>query len=164
MEVSVSSDQEGEEGGESESRADSVQEKRGRGRGMMGSEELLEAGLRMINQHGHKIGAVDELVQLVPPLVPLSRLGHFFRRAVSTLGLLHHRQLLLNHCLNSNSNTLANARLALEQRRVKIDLKRLCSGCGKRLGNSVIAVHPPFGEVTHYQCQERFADPLLRRL
>jgi len=164
MEVSVSSDQEGEEEGESESRADSVQEKRGRGRGMMGSEELLEAGLRMINQHGHKIGAVDELVQLVPPLVPLSRLGHFFRRAVSTLGLLHHRQLLLNHCLNSNSNALANARLALEQRRVKIDLKRLCSGCGKRLGNSVIAVHPPFGEVTHYQCQERFADPLLRRL
>ncbi|PLW47262.1 hypothetical protein PCANC_12409 [Puccinia coronata f. sp. avenae] len=130
---------------ELETKSDGVEEEKGdSGRGgFLGSERLLEAGLELMAQHGHKIADVDELVLLVPPLVPLARLGLFFRRAVAARAPRLRRQRILVSCLAARDLSLATARAALEQRRVKVDQRRLCTGCGKRLGNSVIAVHPP---------------------
>ncbi|KIJ12775.1 hypothetical protein PAXINDRAFT_181469 [Paxillus involutus ATCC 200175] len=50
--------------------------------------------------------------------------------------------------------------MVLESRRVKVTDSRICPQCHKRLGNSVIAVHAPRGEVTHYQCREAFSKKL----
>ncbi len=32
-----------------------------------------------------------------------------------------------------------------------------CPQCHKRIGQSVIAVHAPRGEATHYQCKDAFS-------
>ncbi|KNF04168.1 hypothetical protein PSTG_02519 [Puccinia striiformis f. sp. tritici PST-78] len=152
------------------------------------TEDLLEFSIRFINSYGHKIGDLNSLIELIPPLVPLSKLTQFFKKSILSssssssfggfiddeegggekkqqdLGLSKNHQRILVHLSTNRLAFLGLASNSLGQRRVKIDLKRLCIGCGKRLGNSVIAVHPPYGEVTHYQCQERFLDPHLRRL
>ncbi|WAQ80869.1 hypothetical protein PtA15_1A207 [Puccinia triticina] len=130
----------------------------------LSTTQLLEAGLRLINEHGHKVAQTAEMLGLVPPLVSLATLDGFFAAALRRRAADFHRQTFAKHVLRARLATLSVARDVFAGRRVKVDLKRLCVGCGKRLGTSVIAVHPPYGEVTHYQCQDRFNSPHLRRL
>ncbi|KAF8969138.1 vacuolar sorting protein 39 domain 1-domain-containing protein [Flammula alnicola] len=61
----------------------------------------------------------------------------------------------------ARNDQLARRLMNLQSRRVKVTDSRICPQCHKRLGNSVIAVHAPRGEVTHYQCRELFARRLL---
>jgi Vam6/Vps39-like protein vacuolar protein sorting-associated protein 39 len=55
-------------------------------------------------------------------------------------------------------------RLALvrtsSREKITIDPVHRCPQCHKRLDRSVIAVHAPRGEVTHYHCREAFAAKL----
>ncbi|KAA1106344.1 Vacuolar morphoproteinsis protein 6 [Puccinia graminis f. sp. tritici] len=153
-----------EEENESEEKMNEELKKRRKGRPRLTSKELLESGIKMINEHGHKVVEIEAIVELIPPLVQLNRLDQFLIHALDHLHTSIQLQLVLRNSLLSRRASLAMAAQVLANRRVKIDLKRLCIGCGKRLGNTVIAVHPPFGEVTHYQCQDRYNNPHLRRL
>ncbi|KAI0768086.1 hypothetical protein BD413DRAFT_605556 [Trametes elegans] len=55
---------------------------------------------------------------------------------------------------------VARRLMVLQSKRVRITDSRICPQCHKRLGGSVIAVHAPHGEVTHYQCRESFSRKL----
>lgn len=82
-------------------------------------------------------------------------------------------------CISKARNdAIARKLVALQGRKVKVTDSRMyvehdcnhagtmvlieprCPQCHKRIGNSVIAVHAPYGEVTHYQCREAFSHKL----
>lgn len=130
----------------------------------LNTQDLLDAGLKLINDHGHKIKGIDEVIECLPSLVGLKELERFIRKSFTKLLADRHQLQLFKFSLQSRSHFLELGLHSLQHRSVKVDLKRLCIGCGKRLGNSVIAVHPPYGEVTHYQCQDRLHHRHLRRL
>ncbi|KAI9602240.1 hypothetical protein KEM48_000810 [Puccinia striiformis f. sp. tritici PST-130] len=52
------------------------------------TEDLLEFSIRFINSYGHKIGDLNSLIELIPPLVPLSKLTHFSKNLSFPLPLL----------------------------------------------------------------------------
>jgi len=60
----------------------------------------------------------------------------------------------------ARSEQVARRLVYLEANRVKVSNTRICPQCHKRIGPSVIAVHTPGGEVTHYNCREPFARKL----
>ncbi|POV99157.1 hypothetical protein PSTT_13970, partial [Puccinia striiformis] len=144
------------------------------------TEDLLEFSIRFINSYGHKIGDLNSLIELIPPLVPLSKLTQFFKKSILSSsssssfggfiddeeggGEKKQQDLGCRRTINGFSSICRRIGSLFWGLLATLWVKEECIGCGKRLGNSVIAVHPPYGEVTHYQCQERFLDPHLRRL
>ena len=129
-------------------------------------------------------------LDLLPPLVTVRDvrvfLGKSIRRSVSSGRARRVEKRVWTARMDEVERTLVD----LEGRRVKITDGRLCPLCRKRLGNSVIAVHSPGwvcalseqdflrtcradqrsssgchyhrGEVTHYQCRDRFIEAKLQ--
>ncbi|KAF8604609.1 hypothetical protein BDV93DRAFT_537690 [Ceratobasidium sp. AG-I] len=125
---------------------------------------LLRPALDLISRHSPRIDPVETL-QLLPPLVTASDLRTFLHEALRAprVDARVERELWLAR------NQQADRRVAaLHARRVRVTDSRICPQCNKRLGNSVVAVHMPRGEVTHYQCREAFSkrlnDPQRRGL
>lgn len=114
---------------------------------------LLRPALEMISRHSPRIDPVETL-QLLPPLVTASDLRTFLHTALRAqrVDARIERELWLARSQQADRRVAA-----LHTRRVRVTDSRICPQCNKRLGNSVVAVHVPRGEVTHYQCREAFA-------
>jgi len=117
------------------------------------SSDLLQPALELISRHGPRLDAVETL-QLLPPLVTTDDIRPFLIEALRT-PVFDTR--VIREISKARSDQLARRLMALQSRRVKVTDSRICPQCHKRLGNSVIAVHAPRGEVTHYQCREPFS-------
>ncbi|CAH7687428.1 hypothetical protein BY996DRAFT_4635646 [Phakopsora pachyrhizi] len=124
----------------------------------LNSKELLDSALKLISDHGNKIEQISEVLELLPSLISLEKLKTFIMKSFRSLKQNRRETIVLRECYRSRLDDLDLGLRCLEDRRVKIEDKRLCVGCGKRLGNSAIAVHPPYGEVTHYQCRGKLSN------
>ncbi|KIJ67051.1 hypothetical protein HYDPIDRAFT_174307 [Hydnomerulius pinastri MD-312] len=117
---------------------------------------LLSPALSLIARHRARLDPIETL-QLLPPLVSAQDVRPFLQQAL--------RAPVFDSCVvkeitHARSEGVARKLMVLESRRVKVTDSRICPQCHKRLGNSVIAVHAPRGEVTHYQCREAFSKKL----
>ncbi|CAE6456533.1 unnamed protein product [Rhizoctonia solani] len=129
-----------------------------------GTPSLLRPALDLISRQSPRIDPIKTM-ELLPPLVTTSDLRTFLHTALRNprVDTRIERELWLAR------NQQADRRVAaLHARRVRVTDSRICPQCNKRLGNSVVAVHMPRGEVTHYQCREAFSkrlnDPQTRIL
>ncbi|KAF8127072.1 hypothetical protein EV363DRAFT_1518382 [Boletus edulis] len=117
---------------------------------------LLSPALSLIARHSARLDPIETL-QLLPPLVNAHDVRPFLVQAL--------RAPVFENCVIREVNLarkedVERQLMQLESRRVKVTDSRICPQCHKRLGNSVIVVHAPRGEVTHYQCREAFARKL----
>ncbi|QRV74951.1 vacuolar protein-sorting-associated protein 39 [Ceratobasidium sp. AG-Ba] len=125
---------------------------------------LLRPALDLISRQSPRIDPVETL-KLLPPLVKASDLRTFLTESLRTpkVDTRIERELWLARSQQADRRVAA-----LHTRRVRVTDSRICPQCNKRLGNSVVAVHMPRGEVTHYQCREAFSkrlnDPQRRGL
>ncbi|KAH7925859.1 hypothetical protein BV22DRAFT_1064252 [Leucogyrophana mollusca] len=117
------------------------------------SQSLLQPALELIGRHSPRLDPVETL-QLLPPLVTARDVRPFLQEALRAPIFGSHVSREIHKARNEQ---IAQKLMFLEARRVKVTDSRICPQCHKRLGNSVIAVHAPRGEVTHYQCREAFA-------
>ncbi|KAF8813359.1 hypothetical protein BYT27DRAFT_7180846 [Phlegmacium glaucopus] len=117
------------------------------------SSDLLRPALELISRHGPRLDAVETL-QLLPPLVTADDIRPFLIESLRT-PVFDTR--VTREISKARNDQLSRRLMALQSRRVKVTDSRICPHCHKRLGNSVIAVHAPRGEVTHYQCREPFS-------
>ncbi|KAF8150879.1 hypothetical protein B0H34DRAFT_155040 [Crassisporium funariophilum] len=125
------------------------------------TSDLLQPALGLISRHGPRLDAVETL-QLLPPLVTTDDIRAFL---IEALRAPVFDAQVIRQISKSRNEQLARRLMVLQSKRVKVTDSRICPQCHKRLGNSVIAVHAPRGEVTHYQCREPFSRRLndLRR-
>ncbi|TBU49828.1 hypothetical protein BD309DRAFT_850781 [Dichomitus squalens] len=114
---------------------------------------LLPPALELISRHSPRLDPVATL-QLLPPLVTAQDVGAFLLEALRE-PLFDTR--VVRNVAKARQEQVARRLIALQSKRVRITESRICPQCHKRLGGSVIAVHAPHGEVTHYQCREAFA-------
>ncbi|KIM35275.1 hypothetical protein M413DRAFT_449849 [Hebeloma cylindrosporum] len=123
--------------------------------------DLLQPALELISRHSPRLDAVETL-QLLPPLVTTDDIRGFL---IEALRAPVFDTQVIRQISKSRNDQLARRLMSQQSRRVKVTDSRICPQCHKRLGNSVIAVHAPRGEVTHYQCRELFSRRLqeLRR-
>ncbi|KAF9532490.1 hypothetical protein CPB83DRAFT_846876 [Crepidotus variabilis] len=126
-----------------------------------GSTNLLQPALDLISRHSPRLDSV-EVLELLPPLVTMDSIRPFLADALCTP--VFDTQVVRNISKARNDH-MSRKLMALQMKRVKVTDSRICPQCHKRLGNSVIAVHVPRGEVTHYNCREPFSRRLkeLRR-
>ncbi|EGG11705.1 uncharacterized protein MELLADRAFT_90899 [Melampsora larici-populina 98AG31] len=122
-------------------------------RPILNHEIRLKSSLKLLKEEGHLIKSIEEVLDLLPNWIDLIELQSFFKKSLNQLNQTKREIRLEKECLENENQSLKVIGLGVEQRRIKMDEKRLCMKCGKRIGNSVIAVHSPFGEVTHYQCR-----------
>ncbi|PPQ95740.1 hypothetical protein CVT26_015866, partial [Gymnopilus dilepis] len=115
--------------------------------------DLLQPALDLISRHGPRLDAVETL-QLLPPLVTTDDIRPFLIEALRAP--VFDTRVIRNVC-KARNDQVARRLVTLQSRRVKVTDSRICPQCHKRLGNSVIAVHAPHGEVTHYNCRESFS-------
>jgi len=120
------------------------------------SSDLLEPALGLISRHSPRLDAVETL-QLLPPLVTAKNVQTFLLEALRE-PIFDTR--VVREISKGRNDQLARKLMLLQSKRVKVTDSRICPQCHKRLGNSVIAVHAPRGEVTHYQCREAFSHRL----
>ncbi|KAH9823872.1 hypothetical protein DFH28DRAFT_1216235 [Melampsora americana] len=120
---------------------------------ILNNETRLKASLKLLKEEGQSIKSIEEVLNLLPNWIDLNSLNSFFKKSLNQLNQSKRQIQIEKECLSNLDQNLKLIKLGVEQRRIKIDDKRLCMKCGKRIGNSVIAVHSPFGEVTHYQCR-----------
>lgn len=140
-----------------------------------GGSALLKPALEFISRQSPRLDT-QETIKLLPPLVPAGALKEFLIDAV--------RQPVFDTRVvrevgKARSEEVARRLVAQQERRVRIDDSRMlvlflsttrssmltvalprCPQCHKRIGVSVIAVHLPRGEVTHYHCRETFSKRL----
>lgn len=102
----------------------------------------FEAALRLIANQGARIDA-SAVLDLLPPLVRLSDAASFLRKALRESSRQARELRLAKEVGRARLDQLERAKMGLDERRVKIDAARSCTACGKRFGNSVIAVHSP---------------------
>ncbi|PPR05963.1 hypothetical protein CVT24_004627 [Panaeolus cyanescens] len=120
------------------------------------STDFLPPALELISRHSRRMDTVEAL-QLLPPLVTTDDIRAFL---IEALRAPVFDTRVIRNIGKARNDQLARRLMVLQTKRVKITDSRICPQCHKRLGNSVIAVHAPRGEVTHYQCRE----PFTRRL
>ncbi|CAE6426422.1 unnamed protein product [Rhizoctonia solani] len=117
---------------------------------------LLRPALDLISRQSPRIDPIATL-ELLPPLVTTSDVRTFLHTALRNprVDTRIERELWLARSQQADRRVAA-----LHSRRVRVTDSRICPQCNKRLGNSVVAVHMPRGEVTHYQCREAFSKRL----
>ncbi|KAI0833228.1 hypothetical protein BC628DRAFT_1342704 [Trametes gibbosa] len=118
--------------------------------------DLLPPALDLISRHSPRLDPVATL-QLLPPLVTAQDVRAFLLEALRA-PLFDTRVVRSVH--KAREEQVARRLMVLQSKRVRITDSRICPQCHKRLGGSVIAVHAPHGEVTHYQCREAFSRKL----
>ncbi|KAG2140140.1 hypothetical protein DEU56DRAFT_798886 [Suillus clintonianus] len=114
---------------------------------------LLQPALDLISRHSPRLDSVETL-QLLPPLVTARDVRPFLQEALRAPIFDSH---VIRDIHKARNEQVARKLMLLESRRVRVTDSRICPQCHKRLGSSVIAVHAPRGEVTHYQCRDAFA-------
>ncbi|EJD37691.1 hypothetical protein AURDEDRAFT_116691 [Auricularia subglabra TFB-10046 SS5] len=117
---------------------------------------LLQPALAFISRQSPRLDA-QETIKLLPPLVPAGALREFLVQAVRQ-PIFDTR--VVRDIAKARAEEVSRRLVALQERRVRVDDSRICPQCHKRIGGSVIAVHLPRGEVTHYQCREAFSKRL----
>ncbi|RDB25711.1 Vam6/Vps39-like protein [Hypsizygus marmoreus] len=118
--------------------------------------DLLAPALDLIARHNPRLDAVETL-QLLPPLVTAQDVRGFL---VEALRAPIFDTAVVRQVSKARDDQVARRLMLLQKRMVKVTDSRICPQCHKRIGNSVIAVHAPRGEVTHYQCREAFSRKL----
>ncbi|KAM0752115.1 hypothetical protein T439DRAFT_299856 [Meredithblackwellia eburnea MCA 4105] len=114
---------------------------------------LFGPALALMSNHASSIDAV-EVFELLPPLVALGDIKVFLEKTLRRSGERVREAKVVKGIGKSWVEAEAREVVSLEERRVKITDSRVCPQCNKRLGNSVIAIHSPHGEVTHYGCRD----------
>ncbi|KJA16870.1 hypothetical protein HYPSUDRAFT_46906 [Hypholoma sublateritium FD-334 SS-4] len=122
--------------------------------------DLLAPALDLISRHSPRLDSVETL-QLLPPLVTAQEIRAFL---IEGLRVPVFDTQVVRQISKARNDQLARRLMSLQSRRVKVTDSRICPQCHKRIGNSVIAVHAPRGEVTHYQCREPFSRRLQELL
>ncbi|KAI6042930.1 vacuolar sorting protein 39 domain 1-domain-containing protein [Pisolithus marmoratus] len=117
---------------------------------------LLPPALDLMRRQSHRLDPVETL-QLLPPFVSAEEVQRFLRQALRMPLCDSH---IIREIHRARSEQVARTLMVLEANRIKVTDSRICPQCHKRLGTSVIAVHAPRGEVTHYQCREAFSKKL----
>ncbi|KAG7444850.1 uncharacterized protein BT62DRAFT_970791 [Guyanagaster necrorhizus] len=117
------------------------------------TQDYLHPALDLISRHSPRLDAVETL-KLLPPLVTAEDIRTFLVDAMR-VPIFNNR--VVRGISKSRNDQLSRKLMILQTKRVKVTDSRICPQCHKRLGNSVIAVHSPRGEVTHYQCREAFS-------
>ncbi|KAA1467551.1 hypothetical protein DENSPDRAFT_832639 [Dentipellis sp. KUC8613] len=120
------------------------------------SDNLLQPALELISRHGPRLDS-EEALQLLPPLVTAQDIRDFL---VEALRAPVFDTKVVRDISKARNEQVARKLMYLQSNRVKVTDGRVCPQCNKRIGHSVIAVHTPGGEVTHYQCREAFARKL----
>ncbi|KAI0714450.1 hypothetical protein C8T65DRAFT_644360 [Cerioporus squamosus] len=118
--------------------------------------KLLPPALELISRHSPRLDPVATL-QLLPPLVTAQDVQAFL---LESLRAPVFDTRVVRNIHKSREDQVARRLMVLQSKRVRITESRICPQCHKRLGGSVIAVHAPHGEVTHYQCREAFSRKL----
>ncbi|KAF9472733.1 hypothetical protein BDN70DRAFT_886627 [Pholiota conissans] len=118
--------------------------------------DFLQPALDLISRHSPRLDSIETL-QLLPPLVTTQDVRAFL---IEGLRVPIFDTQVVRQISKARNDQLARRLMNLQSRRVKVTDSRICPQCHKRLGNSVIAVHVPRGEVTHYQCREAFSRKL----
>ncbi|KIK98408.1 hypothetical protein PAXRUDRAFT_823887 [Paxillus rubicundulus Ve08.2h10] len=118
--------------------------------------DLLTPALSLIARHRTRLDPIETL-QLLPPFVSAQDVKPFLAQALRAPVF---DNAVVREVNKARHEGVERKLMVLESRRVKVTDSRICPQCHKRLGNSVIAVHAPRGEVTHYQCREAFSRKL----
>ncbi|KAL0955078.1 hypothetical protein HGRIS_003995 [Hohenbuehelia grisea] len=124
------------------------------------SRDLLQPALDLVSRQSPRLDVVEAL-HLFPPLVTTQDIRAFLFEALRapTFDTQVVRQIS-----KARNDQIARKLMVAQSKRVKVTDSRICPQCHKRIGgNSVIAVHVPRGEVTHYQCREAFSKKLLEQ-
>ncbi|KAJ7180691.1 vacuolar sorting protein 39 domain 2-domain-containing protein [Mycena filopes] len=116
------------------------------------ASDLLQPALELIARHSPQLDAIDTL-QLLPPLVTTQDIRAFL---IGALRAPIFDTRVVRNLSKARGDEVERKLMALQTQRVKVTDSRICPQCHKRVGNSLIAVHSPRGEVTHYQCREAF--------
>ncbi|KAH7097488.1 hypothetical protein BKA62DRAFT_716172 [Auriculariales sp. MPI-PUGE-AT-0066] len=115
---------------------------------------LLKPALEFLARQSPRLDA-QEAIKLLPPMVAAGSLKEFLVEAVRQPTF---DTRVVREVAKSRKEEVERRLVAFQERRVKVDDSRICPQCHKRIGAiSVIAVHLPRGEVTHYQCREAFS-------
>ncbi|KAK4204819.1 putative Vam6/Vps39-like protein, partial [Triangularia verruculosa] len=128
-------------------------------------EPNLGPALDLLSKHGSRLPATSTL-SLVPDDLPVAQLESYFRgRMRSANSMVNETRVVAG--LRRTSHLAAQALLYLgdgipggqagRNRRVVVGEERMCGGCHKRLGRSVVAVMPD-NRVVHYGCLGRSKD------
>ncbi|KAF8311952.1 hypothetical protein DL93DRAFT_2060501 [Clavulina sp. PMI_390] len=117
------------------------------------SHSLLTPALDLIARHSAHMNS-SAVLDLLPPLVPAASLHKFLVDALDPRGKTGR---VIREVWKARKVEVDSRLVALRARKVRVIDARICPQCHKRIGNNVIAVHSPRGEVTHYGCREAFA-------
>ncbi|KAI0035408.1 hypothetical protein K488DRAFT_43415 [Vararia minispora EC-137] len=119
-------------------------------------DDLLTPALALIARHSLRLDP-EATLQLLPPLVRAQDVRAFL---ISALRQPVFDTKTVCNISKARSEQVARRLMYLESNRVRVTNTRICPQCHKRIGPSIISVHAPGGEVTHYHCREPFAKKL----
>ncbi|KAG8897845.1 Vacuolar morphogenesis protein 6 [Tulasnella sp. 403] len=117
-----------------------------------GASASLTPALDLISRHSPRLDSA-EVLKMLPPFVNATDVRVFLTEALKAPRI---DTRITRELYKARAHQVDRKLMALHSKRVKVADSRICPQCHKRLGNSVIAVHAPRGEVTHYQCREAF--------
>lgn len=124
-------------------------------------EPLLKPAIALLSTQGTRMDA-NAALELLPSLISIRELQTFLHKTVRKTVQVRNAKKVESKIRTARRDQVERELVDLEGRRVKITDGRLCPQCHKRLGNSVIAIHNPNGEVTHYQCRERWQEAKMQ--
>ncbi|GEM08903.1 rab guanyl-nucleotide exchange factor [Rhodotorula toruloides] len=94
-----------------------------------------------------------EAFELLPPLFAVSDIKVYLEKTLRRSSERVREAKMVKAIGQSWVDQADSGIVDLEERRVQVTEGRVCPVCHKRIGNSVIAIHNPHGEVAHYQCR-----------
>lgn len=102
----------------------------------------LDKALDLLSRHAAKID-ISRVLDLLPSDISMSRLSEFLIRSIRS-NVEERRYIKVEkEILLARLSDLDLRLVDLHGQRIKLEETRTCAHCHKRLGNSVLAIHPP---------------------
>ena len=103
---------------------------------------------------------MNQTLKMLPSITTLKDLNRFLLRSYRSVISKSKETSIVTSMNKAHNDNLAFDLINLERRNVIIDDNRMCPQCKKRIGNSVISIHSPYGQVTHLGCKDQFASKI----
>lgn len=126
-----------------------------------GFERKLDEAVAILSRHAENLDA-EAVLSVVPADVPYTRFAPYLSRHFEQSAHRKHHLTVRAQLLSSEHFRLQQQLFRLQNRAVLVDEERMCSVCGKRLGDVMVVVYPNM-KVVHFRCaKDRTKDPVTQ--
>eukprot|EP00760_Papus_ankaliazontas_P030703 PhM_4_TR4980/c0_g1_i1/m.85430/K20177/VPS3, TGFBRAP1; vacuolar protein sorting-associated protein 3 len=123
------------------------------------SPPRMEEAMELLTRHATELNP-QRILSIIPRTTSVSLLAPYVKKVFGRVSHMKNHEMVVTNVMAGNVLKHAAFLSNLQARSVRVDDKRTCPVCGKRLADSMVAIYPNL-RVVHFRClRDKTLDPV----